>query len=121
MPNPSPNPTLGDSQKTPPISNLMDLKSAREIEEDSRELGWSNNNARRSPLNDLGLGSESSIPTSSSSQFGSSSDIFSSLPNSMSTDYTFKPSEQTIKAAEAKRLADSQQVSFFIISIAVIT
>ena len=75
--------------------------------DDEQELGWS---VRRSSLQkDL----ETFTPTSlsSSASILSSNDIFSSMAErpAMSTDYTFKPSEKTIRAAEAKRLADSQQ------------
>lgn len=70
---------------------------------DTTELGWSVK--RTSPIKD-----QDSTATSSSS-LSSTNDIFSSMPDrpAMSTDYTFKPSERTMKAAEAKRLADSQQ------------
>ena len=76
--------------------------------DDGQELGWSVR--RSSPLKDQ----ETSTPISSSisaSILSSSNDIFSSMAErpAMSTEYTFKPSEKTIKAAEAKRLADSQQ------------
>ena len=70
---------------------------------DSTELGWSVK--RTSPIKDQDI-----IATNSSS-LSSTNDIFSSMADrpAMSTDYTFKPSERTMKAAEAKRLADSQQ------------
>jgi hypothetical protein len=75
------------------------------VEDDGMMEGW--NVRRSSPMKD-----QSSPPSSSSSSLLSlSNDIFSAMAErpAMSTDYTFKPSERTIKAAEAKRLADSQQ------------
>ena len=75
--------------------------------DDDQELGWS---VRRYSLQrDQETFAASSL--SSSTLILSSNDIFSSMAErpAMSTDYTFKPSEKTIKAAEAKRLADSQQ------------
>ena len=78
--------------------------------EDDQELGWSALRSQPQQPREPIAPSPSSTAYSSS-LLSSSNDIFSSMAErpSMSTDYTFKPSERTIKAAEAKRLADSQQ------------
>ena len=87
-------PTLGEP--------LHQTRRAANGLDDGQELGWSIRRASPAKTQEP----SNAIPSSLSS----SNDIFSSMADrsTMSTDYTFKPSEKTIKAAEAKRLADSQ-------------
>jgi KH domain/Tetratricopeptide repeat len=78
-------------------------------EDDGQELGWSvRKSSSPNKVREVPAASSSSL---AASQLTASNDIFSSMAErpAMSTDYTFKPSERTIKAAEAKRFADSQQ------------
>ena len=99
-------PTLRES--APPRSSSVNVDLSAVGADDGQELGWSVR--RTSPQKDRET-SLAPLSSLSSSSLSSSTDIFSSMAErpAMSTDYTFKPSEKTIKAAEAKRLADSQQ------------
>ena len=105
-------PKLGDlPQRTVSegnISEALSLEMPQTIvkDDDDEELGWSVR--RTSPQRET---AESPSSSFSAYNLSSSTDIFSSMAErpAMSTDYTFKPSERAIKAAEAKRLADSLQ------------
>ena len=105
-------PKLGDlPQRTVSegnISEALSIEMPQTIvkDDDDEELGWSVR--RTSPQRET---AESPSSSFSAYNLSSSTDIFSSMAErpAMSTDYTFKPSERAIKAAEAKRLADSLQ------------
>jgi hypothetical protein len=109
-------PKLGEPIPPAPKANgeseILDTDSTVQSmfakEDNGQELGWSVRKTSPQKSREQSAASSSSF---SSSQLSSSNDIFSSMAErpAMSTDYTFKPSERTIKAAEAKRLADSQQ------------
>ena len=90
---PPPTPTVGSGSGSGPVSSGF-----QQQEEENQQMGWS---VRRpvATAGKEGMASSSSASLGNANTSSGSTDIFSAMAESpaMSTDYTFKPSEQTLK------------------------
>ena len=97
---PPPTPTVSSGSGSASGSASVSTTSTnfQQQEEENQQMGWS---VRRPvvPAGKEGMASSSSASLGRANTSSGSTDIFSAMAESpaMSTDYTFKPSEQTLK------------------------